>query len=125
MFSVSLKRRLGPDDSGMYDHTATFLSNALPQPTPFIGSEMTKRDQGVISEVLHSLVSTAPKRTKEREVIITVYLRPEKILYRFQHRNIAREDIYLPFRSVIFRPKKIEVCQIEDPDRVLLARDIP
>ena len=125
MFRWSLKRTLGPDDSGIYDHTVTLLNNDMPQPTVFIGSEMTERGRRFIHRLLHSLVSKSSNQAEERAVNITVYLRPEKIFYRFQHRNIAREDIYLPFRSVIFHPIKIEVCPLKNPDRILLACDIP
>jgi hypothetical protein len=125
MFRWSLTRTLAPNNSGIYGHSFTLVNDDMPKATVFIGSEMTKRGKRFINKLLHSLVHASSSHAEQMAVNINVYLRPEKIFYRFKNRNIARQDIYLPHRSVIFRPVKIEVCSEKNPDRVLLARDIP
>ena len=125
IFRWSLKRTLAPDNSGIHDQALTLLNNDMPQPTAVIGSEMTKRGQRIINRLLHSLIPKSLNQAEEKVLSVTVYLRPHKIIYRHQNRNIAREDIYLPLRSVIFRPIKLKVFPFKNPDRILLSCDIP
>jgi len=81
----------------------------MPQPTSYISSEISKRGWRYVRRMLNSLAVKKLSSGKTRELEITVLLRPEKIDYRFQKRNVAHEDIVLPIRCVIFYPVRVEV----------------
>ena len=106
-------------DTGKYN--ISYKNNKLPQPTFFIRSELSERGKKKISKILNSLKhkirakgddlrkSGSVKKGRGDFFEITVHLRPEKVVYRFEKRNIAREDVLLPFRYVIFDPIKIKL----------------
>jgi len=102
-----------------------FLNKKMPQPTPFISSEITKRGQRSVNKLLDSLISKSLNEAEERALNIILYLKPKRIDYRYKKRNIAHEDVRLPFRCVIFHPVKMEVFPFKHPDQMLLPRNIP
>jgi len=88
-------------------------NNNMPQPTPYINSEISKKGQKLIKKMLDHLVKENPGLNRGEELDIVFSLKPEKVEYRFQKRNIALEDILLPIRYVIFNPVKVEVSDQE------------
>ena len=81
----------------------------IPQPTPFIRSEISKKGQSIITRQIQTLIAAQSNVQTKKSVDIIVYLRPEKIDYQYDKRNVAREDIVLPIRYVIFQPVKIKI----------------
>ena len=82
----------------------------MPQPTPFIMSKISQAGRKSLSKLLRDL------HIKDRQklagpVDIGVYLKPERIAYRFVKRNIALENVTLPLRYIVFRPIKVEVLE--------------
>lgn len=124
LFKWSFKCTLMPDRSESDGNRAIFLNNKMPQPTPFIMSEMTKRGQTALDKLLDSLVPRSSNHTKEAVLDITIYLKPEKIDYRFQERNIGLQEVLLPIRSIIFHPVKAEIISLNNPEKKTLSYEM-
>jgi len=125
IFKWGFKYILMPNKPEINSCKLIFLNKKMPQPTPFISSEITKRGQRSVNKLLDSLISKSLNKTKERELNIILYLKPKRIDCRYKKRNIAHEDVCLPFRCVIFHPVKMEVFPFKDPDQMLMSRNIP
>ena len=109
------------------------LIQDLPQPTPFIKPEISRKGQMSLDRLLGFLTHKRVKlgkslrvcrgidRNKESAFTIDVYLKPGNIEYRFQKRNIAQEDVLLPLRTIVFYPVKMEVFPLEQPGDMLLC----
>jgi len=85
-----------------------FFEKQMPQPTPFIMPKISQAGRMSLSKLLRDL------HIRERQklvgpVDIGVYLKPERIEYRFEKRNIALENVTLPLRYIVFRPIKVEI----------------
>jgi len=112
---------------------SSILIQDLPQPTPFIKPEISKRGQMSLNRLLSFLTHKRVKlgkslrvfkginRNKKSAFSINVYLKPGNIEYRFQKRNIAQEDVLLPLRCIVFYPVKMEVFPLERPGDMLLC----
>jgi hypothetical protein len=110
LFSWNIKCTLMPKDNTHKYPGIFFNKDSMPQPTPFIRSEISKKDFSLITGRIHSLIVKRSTITvKEVEVNVIVYLRPKKIEYEFEKRNVAREKVVLPIRYVIFQPVKIKI----------------
>ena len=80
----------------------------IPHPTEYIHSEISKKDLGKIRKGIVSFICNQSNTAKNTFDII-ILLRPKKIVYRYEKRNVARDNIVLPIRSVIFQPVKIKI----------------
>ena len=125
MFRWSFRLGPEPNDSGVDSHKLFFPSNRMPQPTPFIGSELSKKGQRSVNKALDFLTARTLNLANGIILNITVYLRPERVDLKVQKRKIAGEDVFLPIRSVVFHPVKVEVFCQKNPDEMLLCYDIP
>jgi len=125
IFKWSFKWPFMPNNSKINSKKLFYLNNEMPQPTPFISSEITRRGQRSVNKLLDSLISKSLNNAGERVLNIILYLKPKRIDYRYKKRNIAHEDVRLPFRCVIFHPVKMEVFPFKHPDQMLLPRNIP
>ena len=88
------------------------IDSGMPQPTPYIRSEISKKGR---DDLIRQLTSIARERVSGRKKDIRcldLYFKPVGIEYRFEKRNVAREDMVLPIRYVIFTPVKVvHACQ--------------
>ncbi|MBN1850792.1 MAG: hypothetical protein JW932_19640 [Deltaproteobacteria bacterium] len=95
--------------------------DSLPQPTPFIRSGISRKGQSILTGRIQSVVASRPNVATSHPLDIIVYLRPEKIDYQYDKRNVAREEMILPIRYVIFQPVKVklfdEIVAIEKNNR--------
>ena len=93
----------------------------LPEPTPYINSRISEEGSRALKRTLNSLVNKYSGFLNKKELDINVSLKPESVVYEFQKRNIADEDVVLPIRYIIFCPVKVEL-----PDkRMTVEVDIP
>jgi hypothetical protein len=97
----------------------------MPQPTPFIRSEISKGGWRSVHEGLDFLVKKTSKRKTRMLLDITLFLKPEKTDGQFQKRNIALQNVHLPLRRIIFRPVKMGVFPSKHSDQKMLVYDIP
>jgi len=81
----------------------------LPQATPYIGAEMPPEHWRGLLKVLKELPLEIPQGTSVRSSRVEVLLKPHRVEKRFQTRNIAREDVFLPIRYVVFVPVAIHL----------------
>ena len=96
----------------------------LPRSTPYIGSEISEPGQKELLKTYYFLLKETADLIRDREVDITVYLRPTKILHKDRKRNIAQEDVYLPMRIVVFEPVRIRISFQAQTGRLILFREI-
>jgi hypothetical protein len=80
----------------------------MPQPTPFIASRISRSGEILINKRLASIFEKLTP-VAETELRVTVYLKPQKIEYQYQHRHVAREKVTFPLRYVVFHPVKVEI----------------
>ena len=125
MFKWNFQCNLMPINSEINSIKLTFLNNEMPQPTPFIRAEMSRNGRRLINRQLALLDPKTLSQKKEAVLNINIYLKPETIDYQLQKRNIAREDVFLPLRCVIFRPVKIEISPLKHPEKIVLSHNIP
>jgi len=125
IFKWGFKYILMPNKPKINGCKLNFLNKKMPQPTPFISSEITKRGQRSVNKILNSLISKSLNEAEERALNIILYLKPKRIDYRYKKRKIAHEHVHLPFRCVIFHPVKMEVFPFKHPDQMLLSCNIP
>jgi len=85
------------------------VNEKLPQPTPYINSRIFGKEQRKIIKAISSLLKAHPKKIKKKDVEIIITLKPEKSEYRYQKRNIVKQNVVLPIRYVIFQPKKVQI----------------
>ena len=125
VFKWNFKYTFVPDQSKIERRKSIFRNNQMPQPTPFIRSEMSKEGWRSVHKGLDSLLHKTSKRKEKMVFEITVFLKPEKTDYQFQKRKIALQDVHLPLRRVIFRPVKIGVFPSKHSDQKMLVYEIP
>ena len=109
LFSWRVKGKLMPVDNDQANFRIVLYDKRMPQPTPYINSDISKNGFRTMEKMLDSLVSKEHSLNKKKELDIVFSLMPEGVEYRFQNRNIAFEDVLLPIRYVIFNPVKVEV----------------
>ncbi len=80
----------------------------MPRATNYINSEISKTGRRSLERILNSLVNRRSGSVKDRELDINIVMRPQRIAFRFQKRNIALEEVLLPIRYVIFHPISVE-----------------
>lgn len=81
---------------------------AFPQATPYIEAEVAPEQWQRLREALNDLPLKIPEGPSRRESRVSVLLKPHKVEKRFQKRNIAHEDVFLPIRCVVFVPVAIQ-----------------
>jgi hypothetical protein len=101
----------------------------LPHPTPYIRAEIVDKGRGALGAHAVSLVRKVLSQDatggRGRDLTLDIYLKPEKIVYRFNSRNIALEDVQFPHRFILLRPLRVELIQPKSPGNVIARRDIP
>jgi len=117
VFRWSFKCTLTSDRSEINGSKAILLNNKMPQPTPFIMSQMTKKGQRTLNKLLDSLPPKSSGQTEESVVSITIYLKPEKIDYRFQKRNIGLQKVLFPIRYILFGLVKTEITPLDSLEK--------
>lgn len=108
LFKWSFECSFTSDKLKRKTYQVVFNDRGMPQPTPYISSEISDRGRRYVKKLLNDLAAEMKDLGKDRELDITLYLRPEKIDYRFQKRYVALEDIILPIRCIIFHPVKMQ-----------------
>jgi hypothetical protein len=124
LFAMNFK---GPWYGGNFIQGAAAIvlgHSELPNSTPYIGSEMSEPGQKELLKTYYSLLKESAGLIKSREINITVYLQPIKILRKYLKRNIAQEDVYMPMRIVIFEPVRIRISFQVQTGRLILFREI-
>jgi hypothetical protein len=111
LFNWRLNGRLVTYDGG--SSGILLYNNNMPQPTSYINSEISQNGSRSIKKMLDYLRSSDLDLNMNGELDIVFSMRPEKVEYRFQNRNIALEDVLLPIRYVIFSPVKMTVSDKE------------
>jgi hypothetical protein len=109
VFKWSFKCTLTPNRSEINGNKIMLSNNEMPQPTPFIMSEMTRRGQRSLKRLLDSLAARSFNQKQGGISTITIYLKPEKTAYRFQERTIGLQKVFLPIRFILFHPVKMEI----------------
>lgn len=89
----------------------------LPQPTPFINSQLSRSGIAKIKNELKGILKKNMKKIRGNEIDIAVYLKPEKAVYGYQKRYIVEEDVVLPIRYVIFQPVQVQILDVYDDIR--------
>lgn len=129
LFKWGLKRVIKAGNTSVRGYKINSPDMEMPHPTPFIRSLVSTNGLKSINRVLDSLISEALSkrlsRSKKTALSITIYLRPEKIDYRNDERNIALEKVVLPHSYVIFYPVRLEISQSENPVKILTSQDFP
>ena len=97
--------------------------NELPNPTPFIASEISRAGQKRINKQLALALENAKYKNKE-ELQIIVYLKPKNIASRYQKRRVACQRVRVPLRRIIFHPIKIEIVPSSHYNKTLLSHNI-
>ena len=85
-----------------------FFAKQMPQPTPYIMAKISQAGQKSLTRLLRDLQDRVG-RELVGPVDMGVYLRPERIEYQYEKRNIALENVTLPLRYIVFRPIKVEI----------------
>ena len=80
----------------------------MPQPTPFIMAKISQAGQKSLTKLLRDLQDRVGRKLVG-PVDMGVYLKPERIEYHFEKRNIALENVTLPLRYIVLRPIKVEI----------------
>lgn len=80
--------------------------DALPQATELIRAEIPSSEWKRIEKALKDVSSSLNPRSDESRM--TIMLRPVRAEKRLETRNIARHDVAIPVRCVVFRPVSIE-----------------
>lgn len=124
LFALGFK---GPWYGGQFIQGAAAIMighSDLPRSTPYIGSEISEPGQKELLKTYYFLLKDTAGLIRDREVDITVYLRPTKILRKDLKRNIALEDVYMPVRIVVFEPVRIRISFQAQTGRLILFREI-
>jgi len=87
-----------------------YLMKNLPFATPYIRSNISKKDLLAVIKQLRQVSKTARFKFNEK-VRIDIHLRPVKYENRTQERTIALQKTVFPVRFVVFEPLKVEVIQ--------------
>ncbi len=80
----------------------------LPQATPLILAEMERNEWGRLLERRAAFTQKRSSGPGNHSTEITVLLQPVRVERREQERNIARVNVRIPVRCVVFRPVAIE-----------------
>ena len=108
LFIWRFKASVIPHDRNPKGYRIVYRENEMPQATSFIISEISKEGQVYLNGLLNAFIKKRSDHTESAEELeIVVSLRPEKVAYRYQKRNIALEDVVLPIRCVIFHPVNV------------------
>ena len=124
MFAWEFMYTFKPDHSSDSGSQLIPGSDELPQATPYIRSELSKNGRQTVNRALNFLVTRKLFLKKERALKVTVYLVPEKTERQIDKRVIGLEDVFLPIRSVFFRPVGIGLFLPGDPGKNISFYDI-
>lgn len=104
---------------GKRGNTDLDFGRSLPQPTPFITAKISPKGQVLINTRLAQAIN-ALNPEKSTTLMMSVYLKPQQTDNRFEDRNIGRQNVFFPLRSVVFQPGKI-IITFKKNTRNLLA----
>jgi hypothetical protein len=116
--------RLVPGKGGHHS-VNRFIRQRFPQPTPFIRAEIRRNGiKAVAAALRNASLFKRRKRDQQTSFLVHLYLKPIEVSSRYEKRNIALEDVYLPFRYLVFTPLRLELSPVDNPDTILLSETL-
>lgn len=107
LFRWNMKGHLRRTSGGRARFQPVTWKPDFPQATPYIGAEMPPRQWRRLRKALKDFPLDVPEEVSGKAAQIGVLLKALRVDKRFQTRNIAREDVSLPIRCVVFVPVAI------------------
>lgn len=95
----------------------------LPNPTPFIASEISQAGKKRINNHLALALKNAKYKNRAALQII-VHLKPKNITHRYQKRQVACQRVRVPLRRIIFHPVKIEIVPSARINKTFLSHNV-
>lgn len=108
-FEWRFEWQVDPGKRGLSGLDMSFLESEFPVATPFIRGAVSKRGKKALSRAFRELRRRGSHSNARGRLELDVRLVAERVERAYQRRNIARENVLLPIRSVFFRPVRVEL----------------